>query len=460
MTTVRPPFDEAEFHRRQRQRLGSARHMPAFKGPWADVLSAQLQSRLSTYLRLPVDELAVVDCFAQTPTEQLELLLHCVSKACEAVGNLDQPATIWATELTVYAALRVLDADTWAALPNWQSPGSSTRASTMRVPVKSSLVASLGLALLSGRFIRLSAAGRARGIIDLSALSLGTDPFQGLMAALYDHLFQAGARRPNPNLPLDAAEVGQLHAAFADFRLGGEVAAPYILLLGLDAAMQRDVEQKLANALNVDVLHGDHAFDAGLVRAISQFTVYSLAATVDKIFRLLPNFAPPPPASTGTATSTAAASQNHASAAAPAPAPAYTYDLFISHASEDKAAFVDPLVAGLKAVGLRVWYHKFELTLGDSLRGRIDAGLRNSRFGVVVLSPRFFAKGWPAGELDALLSHELTNGGKRVLPVWLDLSASDVQLHSPLLASRLAIDASQGLPAVVAAVLTTVQRAP
>lgn len=76
------------------------------------------------------------------------------------------------------------------------------------------------------------------------------------------------------------------------------------------------------------------------------------------------------------------------------------YDVFLSHASEDKAEVVVPLAEALAARGVRVWLDRQQLTLGDSLSRRIDEGLTQSRFGVVVLSPSFFAKEWPQRELD------------------------------------------------------------
>jgi hypothetical protein len=46
------------------------------------------------------------------------------------------------------------------------------------------------------------------------------------------------------------------------------------------------------------------------------------------------------------------------------------FDVFISHASEDKEAFVEPLATELRKRGLKVWFDKFELKVGDSLRHR------------------------------------------------------------------------------------------
>lgn len=96
-----------------------------------------------------------------------------------------------------------------------------------------------------------------------------------------------------------------------------------------------------------------------------------------------------------------------------------------------------------------VWYDKFQLTLGDSLLGKITEGLRSGDFGVVVLSRAFFAKKkWTESELAALFGLETTTR-KIILPIWKDVTAEEVRAYSPLLADRFAVSASQGLLAVV-----------
>lgn len=127
---------------------------------------------------------------------------------------------------------------------------------------------------------------------------------------------------------------------------------------------------------------------------------------------------------------------------------ARSWDVFISHASEDKLPFVADLAAALKEAQLRVWYDAFTLTVGDSLRKSIDHGLAQSRYGVVVLSHNFFAKGWPQAELDGLYAREVA-GKKIILPVWHGLSASEVRNYSPLLADLVASDSSHGIERVV-----------
>lgn len=80
------------------------------------------------------------------------------------------------------------------------------------------------------------------------------------------------------------------------------------------------------------------------------------------------------------------------------------YDVFISHASEDKEEVARPLAVALQAHGLEVWFDEFTLKFGDSLRRKIDEGLANSRVGLVVLSPTFLKKDWTNHELDGIVT--------------------------------------------------------
>jgi hypothetical protein len=114
------------------------------------------------------------------------------------------------------------------------------------------------------------------------------------------------------------------------------------------------------------------------------------------------------------------------------------YDAFVCHASEDKPELVSPLVNALSKAGLKIWYDEFELRVGDSLRRSIDRGLSSSRFGIVVLSPAFFARNWPQYELDGLVAREM-QGTRVVLPLWHRVTKEDVMKYSPSLADRIAL---------------------
>jgi len=113
------------------------------------------------------------------------------------------------------------------------------------------------------------------------------------------------------------------------------------------------------------------------------------------------------------------------------------YDVFISHASEDKDEIVRPLAVKLQSMGLKIWYDEFELRIGDSLRRKIDKGLANSRFGIVVLSTSFISKGWTNYELDGIVT-KVISGQQVILPIWHNITKQQVIDYSPSLADKLA----------------------
>ncbi len=119
----------------------------------------------------------------------------------------------------------------------------------------------------------------------------------------------------------------------------------------------------------------------------------------------------------------------------PAEAVLRKFDVFISHASEDKDDVVRPLAHALQGEGLAVWYDEFELRIGDSLRRKIDRGLANSHFGIVVLSAGFFKKGWTNYELDGLVTRAVS-GEQILLPIWHNISKQAVIEYSPSLADK------------------------
>ncbi|MEI8206479.1 MAG: toll/interleukin-1 receptor domain-containing protein [Kiritimatiellales bacterium] len=126
--------------------------------------------------------------------------------------------------------------------------------------------------------------------------------------------------------------------------------------------------------------------------------------------------------------------------------------VFISHASEDKDTIARPLAYALKKLGHDVWFDEFSLKLGDSLHRSIEKGLADCQYGVVVLSPSFFAKEWPRKELDGLTTKEVLGGNKIILPVWHDIDVHQIAVHSPSLADKLGVSTKSGLASVVASI--------
>jgi hypothetical protein len=116
------------------------------------------------------------------------------------------------------------------------------------------------------------------------------------------------------------------------------------------------------------------------------------------------------------------------------------FDVFISHATEDKDDVVRPLAVALEDREINTWYDEFELRVGDSLRRKIDQGIARSRFGLVVLSPAFFAKNWSQYELDGLIAIEMSGGAGRLLPIWHAITKEELLGHSPSLVDRVALN--------------------
>ena len=114
------------------------------------------------------------------------------------------------------------------------------------------------------------------------------------------------------------------------------------------------------------------------------------------------------------------------------------WDVFISHASEDKASFVQPLAERLQRLAVRVWYDRFTLVPGDPLSESIGEGLSQSRCGLVVISPNFLKKPWTKYELSGLINR-FVEDKMRLIPIWLGVSRSDVAALNPSLADLVAI---------------------
>lgn len=133
-------------------------------------------------------------------------------------------------------------------------------------------------------------------------------------------------------------------------------------------------------------------------------------------------------------------------------------DVFISHASEDKP-YVEPLVAKLEEAGISVWYDRLVLEWGDDLRPKIDNGLANCRYGIVILSKAFLGKKkWTEHELNGLFARE-QSGQKLILPIWHGITRDDLLSYSPALADRLAmISATESYNDIVKSLLAILGR--
>lgn len=126
------------------------------------------------------------------------------------------------------------------------------------------------------------------------------------------------------------------------------------------------------------------------------------------------------------------------------------YDVFVSHATEDKESFSDEFVLILQEkYNLKVWYDVVSIKWGDSIRTEIDKGLKKSKFGVVILSRSYISKYWTNYELEGLFQRE-SNGGKLILPIWHNITKQEVQNFSPSLAGKMAMSTAFMTPNEIA----------
>lgn len=82
--------------------------------------------------------------------------------------------------------------------------------------------------------------------------------------------------------------------------------------------------------------------------------------------------------------------------------------VFISHSSKDKP-FVERLAKQLVQYRIGVWYDKWEMKPGDSLIDKIQNGLEDSSYLLVVLSKHFIESEWCRKEQNAGLTKEIRN---------------------------------------------------
>lgn len=135
------------------------------------------------------------------------------------------------------------------------------------------------------------------------------------------------------------------------------------------------------------------------------------------------------------------------------------WDVFISHASEDKKRVAAPLAKALEKLGLDVWLDKDQIELGDNLRQKIEDGLSKCRFGVIVISPNFLKKEWTAKELDAFISRDL-KGRKVILPIWHECSEEFIADNFPLMHGKLAISTEAGISEIAKRINAVVKNSP
>ena len=90
--------------------------------------------------------------------------------------------------------------------------------------------------------------------------------------------------------------------------------------------------------------------------------------------------------------------------------------LFLSHTSIDKP-FVEKLARDLNRLGIRVWYDKYEIKVGESIFWRVDEGLSSSEYFGIVLSPEALGSEWVKSELSSAWFKKMACNSNQILPL-------------------------------------------
>lgn len=119
---------------------------------------------------------------------------------------------------------------------------------------------------------------------------------------------------------------------------------------------------------------------------------------------------------------------------------------FISHDSGDKDSLVRELVNELNKLMCPVWYDEFSLKVGDSLREKIETGLKETKNCIIILSPDFLKnEGWGKREFDSIYTREIIEKNNVILPIWHNVNVKDVYDYSPILADKVGLNSSVGV---------------
>jgi hypothetical protein len=121
----------------------------------------------------------------------------------------------------------------------------------------------------------------------------------------------------------------------------------------------------------------------------------------------------------------------------------FIHDVFMSHASEDCASFVDRLVDELNLVGIKVWYDRETMTAGDVAVSKMNDGIRSSRCAVIIASDSYFSKTFTKVEASTLLYLEMHDPERRIVPVLYGITRADLSEYNPILGTRTYIDSAE-----------------
>lgn len=90
------------------------------------------------------------------------------------------------------------------------------------------------------------------------------------------------------------------------------------------------------------------------------------------------------------------------------------FDIFISHASEDREAVARPILEACNAAGLKAFLDDEHIAWGENFTQKINTALGAARTVLTIISPVSVTKDWPMAEVNTALTLEVA-GKKNVL---------------------------------------------
>jgi len=130
------------------------------------------------------------------------------------------------------------------------------------------------------------------------------------------------------------------------------------------------------------------------------------------------------------------------------------FDVFISHASEDKEAIARPIYEACAARGIKAFLDEDHIAWGESFTRKINLALGAARTVVAVVSTHSVTKDWPLTEMNTALAMEV-NGQKTVVPVM--VGRPDLT-HLPLIRGKNHVPWTGDADAVAARIEALVRR--
>ncbi|MEM6368482.1 MAG: toll/interleukin-1 receptor domain-containing protein [Myxococcota bacterium] len=128
------------------------------------------------------------------------------------------------------------------------------------------------------------------------------------------------------------------------------------------------------------------------------------------------------------------------------------FDVFISHASEDRSKIAMPLAHCLASrYGHRVWIDIERLELGDDLVEQVAYAVSQSRHAVLLLSEHALEKLWPREEMEGFFQRELRSGRRCILlPVLHGITQQRLALEYPFFENILMGSTDEGIECLAA----------